>query len=225
VFRVLTGEPVEKIRNRHRAVTTFAISIPLDHEGSMIFACCGDREAFVFRKEKVKQMVDKNRSISQSRFTKLIAGIEKYVPGPVVLAATSYTQTALLQPFQSWLTAVGTLQTAKAQYHAAVVAEQGLFKTCQTLWLLLQAYARLNLDAATLAELGYAPVTHTAASPATKALAAAKAKATRAARHTLGKNQRKLVTGAPPGASATTTAASAPAVTAGVTGGSKPVTP
>jgi len=141
-----------------------------------------------------------NLSVIQTRYTQVIAGIQKHITGPVVLVSASYTQTALLQPFQSWLGAVAAVATAKAQYHAAVVAEETLFKTCQALWLALQSYAR-NLyaaDPATLADFGFAPVKHTAPTPAVKAAAVEKAKATRAARHTMGKNQKKAVTGATP---------------------------
>ena len=153
-----------------------------------------------------------NRSILSTRYSQLRAGITKHITGPVVLAGATYAQSALLQPFLDWQQALAAVSPAKAQYHAAVVTEQALLKTCQTLWLLLEAYARLTYggDTATLTDLGYAPAKHTPASPAAKVAAAAKAKATRIARGTLGKKAKAKITGSTPATPPATPAAPVP---------------
>ena len=155
-----------------------------------------------------------NLSVIQARYTQVMVGIQKHITSPVVLIGVTYAQTALLQLFQSWGTAAVAVATAKAQYHAAVVAEEMLFKTCQAVWLALQSYARITYatDTAALADFGYVPVKHTAPTPAVKAAAAVKAKATRAARHTMGKNQKKLVTAAAPAAAPATSNGASPVV-------------
>jgi hypothetical protein len=141
-----------------------------------------------------------NRSTIQARYTQVMAGIAKHITTSVSLAATAYTAATLAAPFQAWISAAAALATAKASFHAAVVAEQAAYKTAQTLWLLLQAYARTTYgaDTATLADFGYAPEKHTAPTPEVQVAAAAKRKATRAARHTMGSVQKKAVTGASP---------------------------
>jgi hypothetical protein len=139
-----------------------------------------------------------NHNAVMARYTLLIAGIQKHITTAVVLANTTYaTATDLAQPFQAWLGAAAATASAGAAYHAAVLNEEALYKVAQTVWLLLQAYARAKFggDTATLADFGYAPVKHTPATPAVKAAAATKAAATRAARHTMGKKAKLAITG------------------------------
>jgi hypothetical protein len=78
----------------------------------------------------------------------------------------------------------------------------------------VQTYARYAYatDTATLADFGFGPVKHTEPSPAVKAAAAVKARATRAARHTMGKVQKKAITGAATAPAPATSNGAAPVV-------------
>jgi hypothetical protein len=151
-----------------------------------------------------------NQNAVHARFTQVIAGIQKRITTVVTLANTSYATAAnLAQPFQAWIQAAAGTATAKAAYHAAVENEAALYKVAQTIWLLLQAYARATFtgDTAALADFGYAPVKRTPETAATRALAAKKAAATRLARGTMSKKQKAKIVGTVP---ATEPAAPAP---------------
>jgi len=135
-----------------------------------------------------------------ARYAKAISGIQKHLATTtsLVLDGATYSSTDLVTLFTSWAAAVTLVTTTKAQWQAAVLAEHTLRTKLQSLWLALQAYARnqYGADPATLADFGYSPAKKAQKDPATLVAAAAKAKATRAARHTLGKNQKKDITGA-----------------------------
>jgi hypothetical protein len=152
-----------------------------------------------------------NRALVQARFTLVLAGIAKHITGPVAFGGTSYTAATLAAPFQAWFTMVAALGTAKAGYHAAVLAEQAAYKAAQILWVLLEAYCRVTFtgDTATLADFGFAPKKYTKPSPEVEAAAIAKRAATRKARGTLGKKAKLAITGATPAPAP----APAPAVT------------
>jgi hypothetical protein len=141
-----------------------------------------------------------NLSKLVTRYTAVIAGIQKNLSTAtnLVLLGVTYTPADLEKLFQSWLVAAAAVAPAKAQWQATVLAEHTLRKAVQAVWNALEAYAR-NQYAATpaiLTDYGFTPVKKAEKTPATLVAAAQKSKATRVARHTLGKNQKKGITGA-----------------------------
>jgi hypothetical protein len=76
-----------------------------------------------------------------------------------------------------------------------------------------------------LADFGLAPKARAQVTVEAKAVAAAKRKATRAARHTMGPKQKKGITGVVPDAIVIPTRASAPVVTTTATATSSPAAP
>jgi len=136
----------------------------------------------------------------------LIAGTQKHFPnGSFTLGNTTYT---------TLVSAMTAHNAAQANAKDTLVAEQG---TKATVGPVLQAYQHLVLAAfsnatQTLADFGLTPPK--ARTPMTveqKAAAGAKREATRAARHTLGPKQKKLIKGTVAATPPTVGAAQAPA--------------
>jgi len=132
----------------------------------------------------------------------LIAGSQKHFPNasqPLPVGGTSLTVAQATQTLQGFADAGDAVGAAKAVLQAKLVAQRTQTPT-QTAFV--NAYESIvrgmfGNAADVLADFGLAP--HKARVPMTaeqKAVAAAKRAATRAARHTMGKNQKKEVKGA-----------------------------
>jgi hypothetical protein len=131
----------------------------------------------------------------EKRLGDLIAGTQKHPPSaPVALGGATYTAQALEQAFQGLLDALTAADVAKAAWEDAltkVTAQKA------TVLPLARAYANALIAAngnasSVLADYGLAP--RKARAPMTtgeQAAAVAKRKATRAARHTMGTQQKK----------------------------------
>jgi peptidoglycan hydrolase CwlO-like protein len=179
-----------------------------------------------------------NRLVSS---TALLAGFNKHVPATqsIMIAGTTYTHTMLEQALQDIVNADTAVVTTRAAWQNAVKADkEKLTQEHPFLVAFRQTMvAMFGTDIATLADFGLSQRKTPVVSPATRVAAAAKSKATRTARHTMGKVQKAGIKGdatavvtpktAPPAAStpvsaaapstATVTAAAAPApVTAAV---------
>jgi hypothetical protein len=143
-----------------------------------------------------------NNSTLAARYAKVISGIQLHLTTvtSLVLDGATYAPADLVKLFTSWAAAVALVTSTKAQWQAAVVAEHALSKTLQGVWLALQAYARnqYGQTPAVLADFGYTPRKTVEKDPETLVAAAAKNRATRLARHTLGSVQKKDITGATP---------------------------
>jgi hypothetical protein len=167
----------------------------------------------------------------------LISGIQKhFASGSIILNGTSYTGPALVSAVQARLSAVNATIAAKATWQAAVKAEDEELLTSQSfLNALRKSLYTMFTDINDLADFGLKPHKKPALTPAERVVAAAKAKATREARHTMGAVQKKAIkgtaappaTGASSGSSPVTPVASAPvaAPVVPVAAASPPVSP
>jgi len=147
------------------------------------------------------------------RDDKIIAGIQKHFQGTssLQLAGSTYSPADLVKLIQSRASQVATVDAANATWHAAVAAERELNAKLTTVIQGLRQYA-LNTFGATspvLADFGFSASTRRPLTPEENVARTAKAKATRAARHTMGKVQKKKVKGTT--AAANTAPAPAPA--------------
>jgi hypothetical protein len=129
----------------------------------------------------------------------LIAGLQKQLPnGTFTLVSTSYTTATLVPALQATIAALAAVVTAHAGLKAALVAwdaqEAKMGPEVLALKRILLSMFANAPD--TLALFGLAPRKVPAPrTAAQKALTAAKAKATREARGTLGKKQKAQITG------------------------------
>jgi hypothetical protein len=153
----------------------------------------------------------------KARVTAAIEGISKNFSSLATLnvAGVSYTPTSLIALLQAYADAITALQALHAQLTAAVLGNRGQQKQIQQVLLGLESFAK-NFFGSTsekLGDFGFMPKKEVVVTVPTKAAALAKSKATRVARHTMGKKQKAAITGSTPAAP---TAAS-PAVTNGTT--------
>jgi hypothetical protein len=150
-----------------------------------------------------------NKFTIQARDAQVIAGIQKHLltTPSLPLAGTAYTPADLVTLIQSRTTQAATVAAASATWHSAVAAEKALNAKLKPILQGLQQYVLNTFGSAspTIADFGYSAPARKAPDPDTLVVAAAKAKATRVARGTLGKVQKQKVKGTVP-----TTAAPAP---------------
>jgi hypothetical protein len=132
----------------------------------------------------------------------MIAGVDKhYVNVPSLgLGGASYTPAELKSIFQGEIDAEQALEDARAKVRQLMGSTRMTRAKARALRKLVRAYVLTTAgsDAAQmLADFGIKP---TASKPKveTKAQAVVKAQATRKARHTMGKNQKKSVKGSVP---------------------------
>ena len=129
----------------------------------------------------------------------LIAGTEKHFPASsFTLGNTAYTTASLIQLLQSLVTTMTAQNAAQANAKEAVATTQGLEAQVDPVILAYRHYllAMFANATSTLADFGLTP--RKVPAPRTseeKAAAAAKAKATRAARGTTSKKQKLTVKG------------------------------
>ncbi len=140
-----------------------------------------------------------NRISKQARAAQVNAGIQKHLlPTPSIpLGGSTYSPADLMKLLQGSIDSAKAADATKANWHSAVLAERALDAQLAPLLRELRQYA-ISVFGATspvLADFGFAPPKHVTRTPEEKAVAAAKAKATRAARHTAGKKQKKAVKG------------------------------
>jgi hypothetical protein len=147
-------------------------------------------------------MANLNTDATQAHDAQVIVGIQKHlltVP-TLPLAGSTYTPADLVKLVQSRIDSAGVVAAAGANRHATVVAHDALGTKLTPILRGLRQYV-LNVFGETspvLADFGFtAPKTATR-TPQEKAAAAAKALATRKARGTMGKKQKKGVKGTVP---------------------------
>jgi len=138
----------------------------------------------------------------EQRIRGLIAGTQKHPPtGSLTVDGVTYTAAALVQLLQSLADALSAVDAAKASWQNALTQQ----RTVQTQVLpVIRGYSNLLLAAngnapATLADYGLTPrKAKTPLSTEAQAQAIAKNEATRKARNTMGKQQKKQVKGTVP---------------------------
>lgn len=146
-------------------------------------------------------MSNTNRPTVQARNKQFIAGIQKRLQNAqqLPIAGTNYTPADLVKLFQSQIDKADAIAPEKGKYHDAVQAYRDLSKQLARIVVGFRAQVRniFGESSEVLADFGLTPVKTTKPKPATQVQAAAKRVATRKARNTMGKKQKKSVQGAP----------------------------
>jgi hypothetical protein len=136
------------------------------------------------------------------RDRKAIAGIEThYGSAPaIVLGGESYAPSDVVKVFQDHLDALDAAAAAKAAFHVAIAAQEAAGAKAKALFqsLKVRALSDFANQADVLAAMGISLPKRRAPSVDTRATAKAKAKATRDARHTMGKRQKANIKGTVP---------------------------
>ena len=136
----------------------------------------------------------------------------------LLLGAQTYTPTSLVAFVQSRINAANAVITAKANWLDAVKTYEALNKQGDVVVHDLKQYviAAFGATSSKLADFGFTPKKVTVLTPEQKAAAAAKRKATRAARGTKGPKAKLAIKGTVPATDSTTPATPpAPAATPG----------
>jgi hypothetical protein len=132
---------------------------------------------------------------------KRIAGVQKHLAGTsLILAGKTFTALEVVQFLQERIDVEGPVATALAAWKNAVAAEQakitGTHPYVLALDQLLRAMFGTNVE--TLADFGLAPRKRATPTTEATALQIARAKATRAARGTMGPKQKAKIKGVVP---------------------------
>jgi hypothetical protein len=145
-----------------------------------------------------KPTPSKTNEVASDRL--LIAGLEKHLANAsILLNGTSYLGSDLMKRVQARQDAVNATIAARAAWLAMVQAEKEELESSQQLLnSLRRAIFTMFSSIEDLADFGLAPHKKPVLTPAARVAAAAKARATRAARHTMGSRQRKAIVGAIP---------------------------
>jgi hypothetical protein len=135
-----------------------------------------------------------------SRAEQLAAGIQKHfgTGGSLVVAGTPLTPAEVLASMQTLADLRAAVSDAKAALQAKVAAEEAQAPALRRRMTAFVAYVRATLGNApdVLADFGLKPTkTPEPLTVAQRTEAVARAKATRAARHTMGPQQKKAVKG------------------------------
>ncbi len=141
-----------------------------------------------------------NRANTQAHDAQLIAGIQKHlttVPS-LPLAGSTFAPADLVKLIQSRTDLAATIANNAATWHASLASEQALNAKLTPILRGLRQYLFNNFGATSpvIADFGLTAPRSATKTPEQKAAAAAKAKATRVARNTMGKKQKKDVKGA-----------------------------
>ncbi len=141
-------------------------------------------------------------------------GVSLHLKAGIVAASEKVSQKDLLGAIDERTAATNAADAARAVYLKAVADEREVMERTDEMLGLLRDYVHVvfrgQIDV--LADFGLAPRRTTGPRKlADKAAAAAKGKATREARHTMGRRQREKIHGVVPSTSAQAPAAAAPA--------------
>ena len=187
-----------------------------------------------------------NRTNQQTAEQKLAVGLQKHAADlpALVLDGTPYKAAEAITIVQGLINSAQLVVSTRAAWQASIVADQDERAKRKAFMAGLVAAIRAAYSGSItdLSDFGLAPrKTPAVRTPEQKAAAAAKAKATRTARHTMGKKQKAQITGAtaasqPPGDATkvpapaqtpapTPTPAPAPATTAAPAPAPIPATP
>jgi hypothetical protein len=180
-----------------------------------------------------------NRSKEVSSVTQLMAGANEHFPTaagtpPMSIGGAKYTLAELTQRLQTFVDLAEGVETAKAAYQEKLNEATTQMPALRTLISAFKAYVRANFgnSPGDLVDFGLVP--RKVPQPRTveaKTDAVKKGLATRKARHTMGKNQKKQVTGAvdttaaTPAPAGTTPVAPGPVASVPTTGTSGGTTP
>jgi hypothetical protein len=143
-------------------------------------------------------MSSKSHQALIARNGSIAAGIRQYVTTSVTIGGTLYSPSALQAVFDGHTTALKTADASYKKWLNDVVDANAAEATTNRVYVDLKRYLLGQYGAeahAILNAFGIEAPKSTMPTVAVKAAATVKRKATRAARHTMGKNQKKAVTG------------------------------
>ena len=144
-------------------------------------------------------MDKRSRSARKQLLRAIVAGIKKQLGGmpKLTIANVDYTPSELAKFFQDELETILAVEAAEAQRKTARLDERRTWKKNRRTHRAFESFVRGAFfdDVLALADFGLKPDKVPEKSVEVKALAIAKAKATREVRHTMGKQQRKKVRG------------------------------
>ncbi len=167
-----------------------------------------------------------NRVTQQDRDRKAIAAIRKYLLKlqSILIAGVAYTPDQLIALFQKDADLADAATQARADLFAASLAAKAERAQMRPVLVGFRSFLHNQFsDPSIIAEFGFASRKQGKPSAETKATAALKAKATRVARHTMGKNQKAQIKGTvAPTAPATSPAAPVAAPAPGAASGTTP---
>jgi hypothetical protein len=140
----------------------------------------------------------KTKTTRVAKDQKLIAGVQKRFAGAsLILAGKTFTALEAAQFLQERIDVAGPVETARATWTSAVAAEKAKIADTKQYVLALEQLVRAmfgsNVEA--LAEFGLSPRTRATPTTEATALQIARAKATRAARGTVGPKQKAKIKG------------------------------
>jgi hypothetical protein len=173
-----------------------------------------------FRKEKASHMGTKTQGKQSiaALAEQLIAGTNKHLANTaqVMVAGSSFTAAQVTAKLQSLVTLRSDVDAARASTKARLAAEKADMPALRTFMDAFVSFvkAAFGTQPDVLADFGLHPKVRAPLTVEQKTAAAAKRKATRAARHTMGSKQRKTVKGNVTGIVVTPVAAGQPTATA-----------
>jgi hypothetical protein len=199
-------ENIRLFEKRHQDAFSFRESIALDPvKGARPTnggAWCAPLVVSGLSERKEMIMANVNRTNTQAHDAQVIAGIGKHLQtvSSLPLLGSTYTPAALVKLVQSRIDSANGSIATKATWHSTVVEDKALNAKLTPVIRALRQYVINVFGEASpvLADFGFTASKRATRTPEEKAAAAAKAKATRAARHTMGKKQKKDVKGTVP---------------------------
>jgi hypothetical protein len=156
-----------------------------------------------------------NKPTAKDLCMKAIAGIGKHFAGAtsLTLMGASFTPASLKAVFQADIDATNATEAGHTQWRQQVATQKATRANTRAVSKALKSYVVGTFGASAvgvLEDFGFsAPKSPGKKTVAAKAEGLVKAKATRAARHTMGKKQRKTVKGTPAATPTVTSAAGA----------------
>lgn len=143
----------------------------------------------------------------------IVAALQNLAVTELTLGGKAYSKADAIAVFQAYLDAASNTATTKKNQQNAIQTEDAAATAARTLRSLLRAFlqSRFGTKSPELTAFSFAPVKTVTKTAAVKAVAVEKSLATREARHTMGKNQKKAVKGVIPTPAAAVAAAPAAA--------------
>jgi hypothetical protein len=148
-----------------------------------------------------------NRANRRDSYRLAVAGIDKYLATEpsLPIRGTSPTPLELKQALQGHIDDVDQADVARARWTDTVTAQRTSERRTMPMLSALKTFVTLKFgpDAvAVLADFGFTPAKQVQKTVETKKQAVEKSRATRTARHTMGKKQKKAVKGTVPSSGA-----------------------
>jgi hypothetical protein len=161
---------------------------------------------------------NKNKTQRQNTNRKIVGAIKSHLRASITLAGAKYAPVTLAKMFQEGIDVADASDRAAKTWHLAVAAEREKTEALAAVQTSLRNYVSATFGEASteFADFGFVPRTVTPVDAATKANAVVLRAATRKARGTVGKKQKRKIKGtavapAEPADPATTTPAASSA--------------